>query len=235
MNSRFHARKHNPQSTKKRKCIVNITNNAPRRPVHDYIDTKYTAQSITTTATVLNLLDTARNILLPNYQIGWRPIVNTDGNRSLYAKMSVPFIDFAITFTGAQSTTLLAGDLFNSIRFCIIKLGTKTSTTIPAILPSLTDFPELQVLDKLYIDSIVPLPTQAFDSANSYNVPQVIRKQFRLLLGEQLDWYTETGSGLSNWDTKKNSFAVQFVSDSTVSPHPTVDIQWRLYYKFSMK
>jgi len=149
--------------------------------------------------------------------------------------MSIPFIDFSITFSGAQSTTLLAGDLFNSIRFCIVKVGTKASASVAPVLPSLTNFPELEFVDKLYIDNIVPLPTQAFDTANGYNVPQVIRKQFRLILGEQLDWYTETGSGLSNWDTKKNAFAIQFISNSSVSPHPTIDLQWRLYYKFSMK
>jgi len=228
-------RKRTTTNTKKKKCIINIANNAPRRPVHDYIDSAFSAQQITATTSVYNILDTVRTVLLPNYQIGWRPVINSNGSRALYAKMTIPFIDISLIFTGAQSTTLLPGDLFNSIRFCIVKVGSKASISVPQVLLSLTNFPELEFVEKLFIDNIVPLPTQAFDTVNSYNVPQVVRKQFRLMLGEQLDWFTQTGSGLSNWDTKKTSFALQFVSDSTVSPHPTIDLQWRVYYKFSMR
>jgi hypothetical protein len=225
----------NNKNKKPKGSVVSLTTTMRlTRPTHDYVDWSAVV-SVSTTAYSYSLLDILRTQLLPGFQRAWRPSIEQNTGRQLYAKIKIPYIDFSLVFTGAQATTLLAGDLINSIRYTIFKIGSKAATAPVTVITDINNFCSMDTLLKQYLDTVVPLPTQAFDSANGYNVPLVVRHQFRLYLNDILDWYTQDGSGSTNWDTKRNNLVFQCVSDSTVTPHPTIGITSRVYYRPIMR
>lgn len=200
---------------------------------YDYIDFGF-SNTITTTPLQYAMLDPFRTVILPSFSVLWKPSLLgwSPGVKILNAKIRLERVDCRALLTGAQSTTLLAGDLFNSIRYICYKTGNSTLDTQPTPLNNLTEFLDLRDVLKVYTDKLVPLPTQAFDSANGYNVPQVRQDTFSINLGSTLEWYSSDPTGATGWDTRMYNFLITFVSDSSVSPHPTIEFRQRMYYSW---
>lgn len=199
----------------------------------DYIDFGF-AGTITTTPLQYSMLDPFRTTILPSFSVLWRPSLLgwSPGTKIINATIRLERVDFRVLLTGAQSTTLLAGDLFNSVRMIMYKTGNSPLDTQPSPLANLTEFIDFRNVQKVYVDKLYPLPTQAFDSVNSYNVPQVIQSSFSMKLGSTLEWFTSDSTGATGWDTRQTSFNVAFVSDSSVSPHPSIEFRQRMYYSW---
>jgi len=198
-----------------------------------YIDFGFSA-SITSTPLDYKITDPIRTQILPSFPSLWRPSLVgwSPGVKKINAKIRLDRMDVRILATGAQSTTLLAGDLYNSIRLCVYKTGNSPLDTQPTPLSNITEFLNLTDVTKVYVDRVIALPSQAFDSVNSYNVPQVVQQTFSVPLGFELDWFTNTANGSDGWDTRKDGLDCSFVSDSTVSPHPNLEFRVRLYYSY---
>lgn len=192
------------------------------------------ANSISTGGVQYSILDPLKNNLLLYFQTLWEPSLVgwSPGVRVLNAKIRVESIDLRAVFTGAQSTTLLAGDLFNSIRHVLYLTGNSPLDVQPTPLTNLTEFLDVRDVVKVYTDQVIPLPTQAFDTVNQYNVPQVVQRTYRLKVNRQFTWWTSDPSGASGWDTREGNINCSFISDSTVSPHPTVEYRLRVYYSY---
>jgi len=203
------------------------------RRTYDYIDFGF-SNNITSTSLQYSMLDPLRTTILPSFSVLWKPSLLgwSPGIKILNAKIRLEKVEIRVLVTGAQSTTLLAGDLFNSLRYIMYKTGNSPLDAQPNPLANTTEFLDLRDVTKVYLDKLVPLPTQAFDSANGYNVPQVIQQTFTCPLGLTLEWYSSDSTGATGWDTRMNNLNVAFVSDSTVSPHPTIEFRQRMYYSW---
>jgi len=199
----------------------------------DYVDFGF-QNSITTSALQYSMLDPFRTTMLPSFGVLWKPSLLgwSPGVKILNAKIRLERVYVRVLLTGAQSTTLLAGDLFNSIRYICYKTGNSALDTQPTPLNNITEFLDLRDITKVYTDKLVPLPTQAFDSANGLNIPQVISHTFTIPLKTTLEWFSTDPTGATGWDTRMTNLLIAFISDSTVTPHPSIEFRQRMYYSY---
>lgn len=167
-----------------------------------------------------------------NYPQTAHPTAYGNGVRRLTAKVKLHYMEMQIRVEGSQSNVLAAGDLFNTIRVGIAKVGNSyLDTTLQSFLNG-TDIP-LNLLDvkKLYYDRLFELPMQAFNTATGYNAPQVLSHKFEIPLNFDLDVFSTTSSGsLTTWDTKQNDIILRHCSDSSATPHPQITFYARLFY-----
>jgi hypothetical protein len=155
-----------------------------------------------------------------------------NGVRRLVAKVKLHHMELQIRVEGSQSNVLAAGDLFNTVRVAIAKVGNSYLDTTTQTFLNNTDLP-LNLLDvrKLYYDRLFDLPMQAFASNTNYNAPQVLSSKFEIPLNFDLDVFSTTSSGsLVTWDTKQYDILLRHCSDSTATPHPQISFYARLFY-----
>lgn len=197
----------------------------------EYFDFGFSA-GITSAGVTYSILDPLRTQILPSYQSIWRPSLVgwSPGSKLLNARIKLQHADIRVLSTGAQSNALLAGDLYNSIRYVMYLTGNSVLDVQPSPMSNLTEFLSLQDIERVYTDKLVPLPSQAFDTSNNYNVPQVTQRTFTIPMNLTLDWFTSDATGATGWDTRKYNVLMQTLSDSTVSPHPSIEFRVRLYY-----
>lgn len=224
--------RNNKRKLKKRNTLTKVPKSIESRTTMFY-DFGF-ASSVTSTGVQYSILDPLKNNLLLYFQTLWEPSLLgwSPGVRILNAKLRIEHIDVRIIFTGAQSTTLLAGDLFNSIRHVLYLTGNSPLDAQPVPLNNISEFLDVRDVKKVYTDQVIPLPSQAFDTVNSYNVPQVVQRTYRLKVNRQFTWWTSDPTGASGWDTREGNINCALVSDSLVSPHPTVEYRLRVYYSY---
>jgi hypothetical protein len=158
-----------------------------------------------------------------------KPVTWGGGNVRYQAAVQLHGIVVRARAIGAQGTSLLYGDLFNSLRLILYISGSTLIDTPDALGGGVdTHFNPLDV-SRLLMDHQFDLPSTAFDSASGYNVPNVKSQYIYIPINQRFDFFS-TGSSGSNWDTRKNNLVLGYVSDSTATPHPQFDCYVRMYY-----
>lgn len=144
-------------------------------------------------------------------------------------------MDVDVSIVGAQSTALVAGDLYGTVRYAIVLDGLPyygTGAVLPSpYLSSTMGGTDISDVEKVYVDRKVGLPSQAFDSANGYNVPMVVNQAFRIPVKRDFTFYS-TNAGFTQYKTKNRNIHLDFVSDSGVTPHPTFSMLARVFFSF---
>lgn len=186
-----------------------------------------TTSSTTPTSTHLSgaialALAAAPQATRPIYQNGgvnWRATVR------LYA------IEIRIRAVGSQSNALVPADLYNIARTVVFETNESSSVTPSNPLVS-CDGP-LNFLDTDYIhyDQIFQLETQAFDSGN-FNVPENWIDTYVIPINRTMKFFSPVAAGTSGWVTKDKAFWYTHVSDSSVTPHPSISTTARLYFNY---
>ncbi len=201
---------------------------------YKYFDAELVSQAVSTTTygpeTVLGQLlnDTTSVCALSP---GIRTVSMVANDPVYNVRIRLLYAELRNRVVGAQSNSLLSGDLYNSVRFILYLSGFKYSDSPAATLTSVDAFPNLAYVSKVFYDKQYSLPSQAFDSANGYNVPQVISDLRHIPLNVDLDLYTENNSGTSGWDTRFGDLCFEVVSDSSATPHPNISSYFRIYYE----
>jgi hypothetical protein len=153
----------------------------------------------------------------------------------LRSKIRIHHIDVDITIVGAQSTTLLAGDLYNTVRFAYVLDGRfydgSGATAPSAYLTSITGGTNITDVIRVLRDEKISLSSTAYDSTNGYNVPRVVNKAFRLPVNRSFVFYS-TNAGYSLWSTENCNILLDIVSDSSVTPHPSFSHNSRIFFTF---
>lgn len=155
-----------------------------------------------------------------------------NGVRRLVAKVRLHHLEMQIRVEGSQSNVLAAGDLFNTVRVAIAKVGDSYLDTTTQTFLNAVDLP-LNLLDvkKLYYDRLFDLPMQAYNTSTNYNAPQLVSTKFEIPLNFDLDVFSTTASGsLVTWDTKQYDILLRHNSDSSAIPHPQITFYARLFY-----
>lgn len=195
-----------------------------------FCDLTITNNAATTSSTEFSILAPLISVMAGNLQIT-KPITWGGGNVRYTAGVHVHGVLVKVRTIGAQSNTLLAGDLYNSVRIIIYQSGSTYADAPDGLGGGVDQWYNPSDAVKLHYDHTFNLPTQAYDTASAYNVPQVLGDQLYIPMNTRFDFFSLNSSG-STWDTKKGDLLVIFVSDSGVTPHPSVNISCRLYYDF---
>lgn len=193
-----------------------------------FCDLTLTNNTISTTSVEQSLLAPLVAIFAANLQIT-KPIAWGGGNVRYLADVHVYGVLFKIRTTGAQASVLLAGDLYNSVRSILYSSGSTYADTPDGLGGGTDQWYNPSDIAKLYYDHTFPLPTQAFDGLTATNVPQVLVAQHYFPVNTKFNFFSLSSSG-ATWDTRKGDLLVRHVSDSAVTPHPTIDVSCRLYY-----
>jgi len=141
-------------------------------------------------------------------------------------------IEADLVYVGAQSNVLALGDLYNTVRLAVYESGeTYQSSSLTYASSVVTS--DVRDVTKVFHDEMVPLPTQAFDSVNSYNVPQVLTKRYQIPINQTYVFFSQnpTGAGVA-WETTAKDILLEIVSDSSAPPHPTVIYNFRVWFEY---
>jgi len=193
-----------------------------------FVDQNSAGASVSTSVTSLTLFQGLADTFTANPQIT-KPITWGAGNIRYQAGVIVHGVLLKYKVVGAQSNTLLAGDLYNSVRVIVNKFGSSYADTPNPIGGGLDNWFDTGDVKTILHDETHALPSQAFDSVNTYNVPQVIQRQCYLPVNQRYDWFS-TNNPPTLWDTKYGDIFLHFISDSGVSPHPSITWCARVYY-----
>jgi len=157
------------------------------------------------------------------------PIIE-NGNVEWRARIFISHIEMRILAVGSQSNTLVAGDLFNNVRFIVAQNRDSFSIASTPALTGVTAPLELCDTRIVYLDHMYNLMTRAFNGAG-YNVPAVQNSLFNVKINECFDFFTLVTVGSTGWDTKVGNIEVATVSDSSVTPNPSLNFTIRTYFK----
>jgi len=197
-------------------------------------DTYFALGNSSITVSATSLLDglLSSSGTLANYPQTAHATTYGNGVRRLAAKVRLHFMEIQIRVVGSQSNVLAAGDIYNTVRVAIAKVGNSYLDTTTQSFLNDTDLPpNLLDVKKLYYDRLFDLPMQAFDSNTNYNGPQVLSHKFELPLNFDLDVFSTTASGsLTTWDSRQNDILLRHCSDSSATPHPQITFYARLFY-----
>ncbi len=196
--------------------------------IEQYADLTANASSSTTTTTQ-SLLTSITAVLAAVPQQS-TPSYN-NGAVQWKQRILLNRIEIRYRLIGAQATALVAADIFNNVRLLVWE--TRDSHLVSVANNPLTGVDDpLNVSDvrMIHYDSVIPLCSHAFDSADT-NVPDVKTRTVVIPINRMFDFFTTVAAGTSGWDTKVGNIRVSHVSDSSVSPHPTVITTARLYYE----
>jgi len=197
-------------------------------------DTYFALGNSSITVSETSLLDglLSSSGTLANYPMTAHATSYGNGVRRLVAKVRLHHLEMQIRAEGSQSNVLAAGDLFNTVRVVIAKVGNSYLDTATQTFLNGLDLP-LNLLDvkKVYSDFLFDLPMQAYNTSTNYNAPQVCHRKFDIPLNFDLEVFSTTTSGsLVTWDTKAFDIILRHCSDSGATPHPQVAFYARLFY-----
>ncbi len=178
-----------------------------------------------TTSTILGPI---HDTFVDNPQIT-KPIAFGAGTIRYQAAVVIHGLCLRYRLVGAQSNVLASGDLFNSSRQIVWETGATYQDTTIAIGTGLDNWYDNSDIVKIHHDHTVCLPMQAYNSASGYNAPDVRVVERYIPINRRYDWFS-TNNPPTVWDTKRGDILFNFISDSGVSPHPTLWCSIRIYY-----
>jgi len=158
------------------------------------------------------------------------PVI-TGTSTTWYQEVRITDMLLSVSCIGSQSNALLAADLYNRIRtyFCWTGKSFSTANVNPAG-SSLVLWPVMQDITEVLFDANFDLPSVSFDTTNTTNTPMVRTWRGRIPINKTLQCFSSSATGTSGWDTKEGDLILALISDSAVTPNPTVSINARIFY-----
>jgi len=198
-----------------------------------FVDQVYSVSvsSTTTSSSLLNELASATG-LLQQYPQHADPVYEAGIGFRLRQTLHLKFMELDFQAVGSQGNALVSGDLFNTMRVAVFLVG---ETYLSANLNYLTSIVQTDIRDvkHVYLDHLMDLPSQAYDTVSTTNVPQVITKQLLIPINKRISFYSTSASGGgATWESREDDIVVNVVSDSGVVPNPTFNSVFRLWFEF---
>jgi hypothetical protein len=195
--------------------------------VYQFVDRKVTL-SVTTTANRFGLFTELLNLLGTVPSMGQAVLFN--GSVEWRARIYVHHIEVRILVVGSQSNTLVAGDIYNNVRTLCYETRDGTGVVPTPVLTGVVD--PLDTIDArfIHLDHMFNLMTQAFNGAG-YNSPGIANEVFNIPIHRTFEFFSPVSTGTSGWETKVGNIWMSTVSDSSVTPNPTMTYTTRLFYQ----
>jgi hypothetical protein len=133
----------------------------------------------------------------------------------------------------AQSNAILSADIYNTTRVAIVQSGVDFINTNNLYLTGVLSGTDKSQTTKVFMDKISKMETQAWNQSSGYNSPgvQITRRNIKLNITLKCNSTNTSGQG-ANWITNGKDLILNWVSDSTITPHPTIDFNLRVYFKY---
>jgi hypothetical protein len=155
------------------------------------------------------------------------PIVSA-GITEWTSRVMIQRVDCRIRFLNALSNGVVAGDSYNTLRAFLYVAGATYLATKSSVLLDTLQFPDTEDVAKVLFDETVPTTILAFDSTDD-GAPSHEFRYFSVNVNTILDCVST--SSRTAWDTKAGDLLFAVISDSAVTPHPTVDWAFRVHYR----
>jgi hypothetical protein len=229
------ARKQQPKNPRMNVSSVSV------RCVKDmpYCDSFILGSSFSTSVTSFNILDALGSStgLLQAFPQHSTPVTYNNAGTVAYrlrTKIVIDFIEFDFRMIGSQSTTLVAADLYNTIRWALYLEGPQSGVgSSLSYLTSVIGGTIIQDKMKVYHDQQYPLVSQAFDTVNSDNVPNVKTGFLKFPIHESFTFFSTTTTGVgAPWLSADKTIVLDVVSDSSIIPSPTFGYNARIFFRF---
>jgi len=144
-------------------------------------------------------------------------------------KVYISKVDVRVQIVGSQSNALAAGDFFNFTRIAFWISGKPYQTGSQGPLLDTHQHVNYPIIERLLADKTYSIHSAAFDSSD-YNVPGTLTEQFTIPVNQVYDCYGDTSTS-ATWGTRDRDLNVQLISDSAVTPHPSITLSMRVWYK----
>lgn len=153
-------------------------------------------------------------------------------NFALRTAIIVRRIEFRAYLTGAQSSTLLAGDLFNYLRYGFYKTGAQYSDSTEQYLGNgVFGGTDPDDVKRVYLDKTETLSSTAFNTTTGFNVPQTRVREWTICPNDVFKIYSTNATGSTAWNTLADNYRMDICSDSTLTPHPNFKIVIRFFFE----
>lgn len=190
--------------------------------------------SVSTTLTSQKVLSDLLAVRLPQSNLdNTLPLYSLPGDAFKKLKVLVTGVYVHAQIRGNTGTGIASADLFNNIRMRMFWTDNSYSDNIELKNPSNTHAPlDNRDVARVYFDKSYYLPTISFDPSG-YAVPtQKIFKRF-VRINRVIECFSISDTSSSTaWDTKKGDLYFSVWSDSSLTPHPSVDVSFQVYYKY---
>lgn len=200
-------------------------------PVTDFNMAAVTVSTTVTSAFPLDALLASTGIL-QQFPAHATPVYQ-NGVYRLRQRILIRRIEFRFSFIGAVSNAVLQADLYNTLRVSLVQSGINYSITSIPYLQGTMAGTNLVNVKRVYFDHTVSLPSQAYDASITTPTPQVKNWEIFMEPNLRIDTYSTnaSGSGVA-WDTDGCDLGLDVVSDSSISPHPTLMGTIRIIYEY---
>lgn len=150
----------------------------------------------------------------------------------LRSALRISRLEFRMLFSGSQSNALIAADYYNFVRIAVIKTGKTYANSNVNYLSNVYGGTSMQDTQQVLADKTVGLTTQAFSSTD-YNSPGLADLTFAIDCSWDAVFYSTTATGAGTaWENQEGDIMLEFVSDSSVAPHPQVSFSCRVFFDF---
>lgn len=186
--------------------------------------------STNTTVTVGTLLDTllsSTGILATNDTYA-KPIWIGTAQRWT-SRIHISHMEVRVHVINSQSNALVAGDMFNTVRWMAFVTPSSYASGVPNILIDTIRQPITNNIAKILCDETFATHVAAFDSSDLASPTHEVRS-FSCPVNLMIDCITNNTR--TTWDTKAGNLALNIVSDSSVTPHPQITYSIRTHFKF---
>jgi hypothetical protein len=151
----------------------------------------------------------------------------------LRSKICLRRMEIRVIVIGAQSNAVLAADLFNNLRVALRSTGVSYLDASNSYLTGVSTGTNLTNTQNVYFDKNWTLPSQAYDTTITTPTPQVRSWEAYCQPNLMLDVLSTTASGTgATWDTDGMNLELEYVSDSSVAPHPTLEGTLRFFIEY---
>jgi len=193
-----------------------------------YFDVDLDTVSVSGTETKYNLLDPLLGStgILATSETYSRPIWR-NGAKVYTSRIRLDRIDVRVACTSSYSSLGLPGDLFNLVRMAICVSPSSYRTTLAQLFAAVDKHIFTNNVAKIVCDDTFDVMVQAFDSTDRA-APGMKFRHYTCPLNTIVDCFS---NDRTTWDTKAGSVSLSTISDSQLTPHPTLDLHLRIHYR----
>jgi len=187
-----------------------------------------------TTVQTFKLFNAVQQLLTAFPAHGTPTVYNNNGTSVLGVRVEVivTHLECEISIVGSQSNIVVAGDLFNFMRFAYYLEGPEYDgtggSTPTSYLTGVTSGTNITDVMRVLKDTKVPLSVQAY--AGAYIVPQTKSIFYRIPVNQKFVFFSANGT-YTQWKTDKGNLLLDVVSDSSATPNPTFTHNTRIFFK----
>jgi len=203
-----------------------------------FFDYEATANDVTSTAVQYSLLTTLLSAtgLAQQFPQHAMPFLRSTGY-GLRQSFRLVRMEYRFTIVGAQSNAILSADIYNVVRIAMFTSGKDYSAVNALYLNnSPTSGTNLADVNRVLFDKTFAMATNAWNPSSGYNSPSVKIVTGGIRLNDIIHAYSSNASGSgAAWDTNGKDYLLNWVSDSSITPHPQVTVGIRFYFEYLMK